>query len=126
MSRNRLFREIADKLPQVPKYDDKGRILYKIVKKQVLGSEILKNNPAATIETKEGIVLPVQMFEKYLANTKVAVMADHFEGLQYFYRTHGAEGVNRYIDKCFAYHKLKKPAELIFVDTKIVNLNQSK
>lgn len=123
MSRNKRFREIADKLPPVPKFDSNGKKMITYKKELRSGADILKQFPEEMIKTKSGISIPINPLDKYEQNTPVYIMVDHFEALQYFYKRHGAEGVNRYIDKCFAYHKFKKPKDLVFTETKVISLN---
>lgn len=124
MSVNSKLRAIADQLPPTPKYDDKGKIVYTIKKSKVLGADILKQHPDAIELGKDGAEIPMDPKRMYMANTQVAVMSNHFEALRYFYDMHGAEGVNKYIDQCFAYNKLQKPDAFIFSnEAKIIRLN---
>ena len=108
MSTNRKLRELATKLPALPKTDKHGQIMTFAITEKVLGSEVLKDNPEAKV-TEKGKEVAVIAEKEYIQKKNYPVLYDHFTEMKEMYKDNGAFGVNTYIQICFDFHKIINP-----------------
>lgn len=61
--------------------------------------------------------------QTYIADDIRVVAVNHFDALRYFFDKYGEEGVNKYIDQCYAFNKVPKPLDMVFSNKpKIISL----
>lgn len=105
MSLNKKLREIAEVLPPLPQLYPNGTPKMRTVSRtNIMGSEILKQEPDAKVNGKD--VIPNK---SYLVSKKEYVLENHSKRLIDIKKKFGLEGLRQYISLCYTWNKMEIP-----------------
>jgi len=107
MSTNHRLRQLAEKLPSMPKFDN-GKVRTTVLKKELLGEDILLENKDAKTQKGEAIDPKKYYVQSYLQ----PIYCNHFDELKKAHNSNKVQGVVDYITTVYKYNKMEVPAEL--------------
>lgn len=105
MSLNRKLRDIAEILPPLPQFMPNGQPYRRVVgKTNILGADILKEDPEAKISGKD-----VDPKKNYIVTKRELVYENHAKRLIDIKAKFGIEGLRQYVSLCYKFNKLEEP-----------------